>query len=100
MPLIPKTGTKGNPSAVPPTFTQYVLCTLMPFYRWAAVHVSMAAPGRTKRFSPGAFSADEAPLFAEVGALFSPSLRCCVKSLYHTLRKNARGFQFTSANRV
>lgn len=74
MPFLPKIGTKGKPSAVPPAFTQKlcVRSTLLSVGSRPCLH---GRSGANQALSPGALSAGEVPLFAEVEVLFSPSLR-------------------------
>ena len=81
-------GTKGQPSAVPPAFV-YSNTHLSPDNGGTPVPLSGAAPGRTKRHSLGRLSAGGRPSLQSANPLFSQSAHLCCPYLYHTPAKNA-----------
>ena len=81
-------GTKGQPSAVPPAFVYYHT-HLSPDNGGTPVPLSGAAPGRTKRHSLGRLSAGGRPSLQSANPLFSQSAHLCCPYLYHTPAKNA-----------
>ena len=81
-------GTKGQPSAVPPAFVYYHTL-LSPDNGGTPVPLSGAAPGRTKRHSLGRLSAGGRPSLQSANPLFSQSAHLCCPYLYHTPAENA-----------
>ena len=81
-------GTKGQPSAVPPAFVYYHT-HLSPDNGGTPVPLSGAAPGRTKRHTPGRLSAVDRPSLGPANPLFSHSAHLCYPYLYHTPGENA-----------